>query len=193
MDANVTHASTTSTPHDPSPFLTAPKRLFWLVMLLFHVGAIRSAWTALTDPSVTPDWALGGIRLTVLIASAAFFALKIADVAALRLKSGWRPLVASIVVVALLHINVLDRAVESDSPYSPAPIAAMAIVGALVESSTLRRGLVRLSARILADDQTVRRITPPSIFASRHADRAKVPYLLMLVSGWLLPRPPPTA
>lgn len=193
MDKDVTHPSTPSTARDGSPFLTASKRLFWLVMLLFHVGAIRSAWTALVDSSVTPDWALGGMRLAILLASAAFFALKMADISALRLTSGWRPLVASIVVVALLHGNVLDRAVESDSPHAPAPLAAMALVGALVESSTLRRGLVRLSARLLGDDSTVRRSTPPSIFAARRTARERIPHQLMLISGLLLPRPPPVA
>lgn len=193
MDRDVTYSSTSSLSRDGSPFLTVSKRFFWLVMLLFHVGAIRSAWSALTGSSGTPDWALGGMRLSILVASAAFFALKMVDVAALRLKSGWRPLVASIVVVALLHVNVLDRAVESDSPYTPAPLAAMALVGALVESSTLRRGLVRLSTRILGDDSGVRRVTPPPGFASHHVDRASVPYPFTLFCGLLLPRPPPAA
>jgi hypothetical protein len=171
--------------------LRASKRLFWVLMLFFHVGAIRTAWSALFDAGVGADWALGGLRLVVLLASAAFFALKVADVRALRLKSGWRPLIASAVVVGLLHVNVLDRVVESDSPYSPAPIAAMAVVGALVESSTLRRGLIRLSARLLADDLIGRRPTPHSILASRHCDRARIPYQWVSVSGLLLPRPPP--
>lgn len=190
---DVTQLSTTSGSQDGSPILRASKRLFWLVMLLFHVGAIRAAWSGLFDPTAAPDWALGGIRLAVLIASAAFFALKIADVAALRLKSGWKPLVASIVVVALLHVNVLERAVESDSPYSPAPIAAMAIVGALVESSTLRRGLVRLSARLFRDESVRCRSAVPSILASRRTARERIPYQLMSISGLLLPRPPPVA
>lgn len=177
--------------HVDSRLLTAGKRIFWAVMLFAHLGGIRSAWVSLFDSAASPDWAMGGLRLVVLAASAVFFALKIADLPVLRLKPGWRPFVASCVVVALMHVNVIEHAANGDSPYSPAPMAAMALVGALVESSTLRRAVLRLSTQLLSEDPRVRRIATPSVFAARHADESRAPYQLMLISGLLLPRPPP--
>ncbi|MEK7732140.1 MAG: hypothetical protein AAB363_09830, partial [Planctomycetota bacterium] len=88
-------------------------------MLVFHVGAIRSAWFALDGLSDDAEWLSSGFRFLALIGSAVFFALKIADVSWLRLKPGWRSAISSLVIVALLHVSVVDRAVEGELSYSP--------------------------------------------------------------------------
>ena len=192
MDTDVVAQSEKSSPFSATALLLQSKRLFWLVMLLFHVGAIRAAWTNLTGDTVAIDWAVGGLRLVVLVASAAFFALKIADVACLRLKPGWRPLIASVVVAALLHVNVLHRAVESDSPYSPAPVAALAVVGTLLESLTLRRGLLRVVRIAFGGDGGITPATSKSCFYSLQLRELRTPLQIMLVTELLLPRPPPS-
>lgn len=176
--------------HRTAALLVEGRRLFWLVMLLLHLPAIRSAWGVLADGAVA-DWAMGGLRLTVLLASAAFFALKIADVAYLRLNSGWRPLIASVVIIGLLHVNVLRRTVESDSPYSTAPIAALAVVGTIVESATLRRSLLRVVRIALGNTNTVNPCAARR-FVAVNTEETPSPLLTLLASGLLLPRPPPT-
>ena len=192
VNTKVTAQSNSTASDRVTRLLPQGRRLFWLVMLLFHFGAIRAAWSALFGDSTQADWAIGGLRLFVLVASAAFFTLKMADVACLRLRPGWRSLIASLVVVALLHVNVLDRAAASDSPYAPAPVVVLALVGALVESSTLRRGLLRFVHLALGEQDQDSRARSLSLFRVLHVREPRTPFQIMLVSGLLLPRPPPS-
>ena len=150
-----------SSPHrvdtTPQNVLGVLSLMFWALMLVLHLGAIRAAWSGLAGDPATADWAMGGLRLVILLASATLFALKMADVAWLRLRPGWRPLIASVVVVALLHVNVLHRAVERDATYAPAPVAAITLIGAFVESSTMRRGVFRLARAAIGELRSQRR------------------------------------
>ncbi len=118
--------------------------MFWAVLLLAHLGALRSEWEALAAISGLNGWGTSVLRSLALFASAAFFVLKIADVRWLRLQPGWRSVVASLVVIGLLHLNVLERVTRTDLSNGPAPLGIVLFVATLIESDRLRRALRRI-------------------------------------------------
>lgn len=120
------------------------KRVFWVFILVLHVGAIRSTWFILDGMSGNADRLSSGFRFLALIGSAIFFALKIADVSWLRLRPGWRSFISSLVIVALLHVNVVDRATKGELSYSPTQLGIVLCVGTLVEFDGLRRAMLRV-------------------------------------------------
>jgi hypothetical protein len=161
-------------------------------MLVFHVGAIRSAWFALDGLSGDAEWLSSGFRFLILIGSAVFFALKIADVSWLRLKPGWRSAISSLVIVALLHVSVVDRAVEGELSYSPVHLGVVFFVGSLVEFDGLRQGVLRI--RGLAAHKLTGLRPALSSFACFHRgiDSDSLGPLQWLITTLVLsPRPPP--
>lgn len=167
------------------------RRLFWLCMLLAHVGGVRSALMSLFQPVPGVDWGLGLARMLILVASTIFFVLKIADVACLRLKPGWRTWVMSTVVIALLHVQVMNRATGVDLDVSRSAPVAILVLGGLLDSQTLRRILRRLLS-------VFRRMEKPGIFALNIREYARhwmiesvPPNKVHFVVGLLTPRPPP--
>jgi len=119
------------------------RRLFWATLLLTHLGALRSEWNALAALSGDGGWGTSILRSLALFASATFFVLKIADVRWLRLQPGWRSVVASLVVIGLLHLNVLERVTRTELSNGPAPLGIVLFVATLIESDRVRRALRR--------------------------------------------------
>jgi len=113
-------------------------------MLVMHLGALRSEWATLAAISSNCGWGTALLRALGLTAAAAFFSLKIADVGWLRLCPGWRSIVASLLVIGLIHLNVLERITRSDSPNSPVPLGIVLFAGTLLESDQLRRALAKI-------------------------------------------------
>jgi hypothetical protein len=174
--------------------LSTIKRAFWFFLLVFHIGAIRSAWSALDGPSGDPQWLSNGFRFLALIGSAVFFALKIADVSWLRLKPGWRSAVSSLVIVALLHVNVVDRATEGELSYSPAHLGVVFFVGTLVEFDGLRRAMLRVRGLIAHRVVGVQ----PSLSSCTYFHRRTYidtlgPPRWLVSTGVLAPRAPPVS
>lgn len=168
------------------------KRAFWLFILVFHVGAIRSAWFALDGLSGDAEWLSSVFRFFALIGSAVFFALKIADVSWLRLKPGWRSAVSSLVIVALLHVSVVDRATDGELSYSPVHLGVVLFVGSLVEFDGLRRTMLRIRGLIAHRLGTL----PPRSASYAHSHRRTYlntlrPPRWLVSTGVLAPRPPP--
>jgi len=120
------------------------KRLFWAALLVMHLSALGSEWEALGAISGSDAWGTSVLRTLALVASATFFALKIVDVPWLRLQPGWRSVVASLVVIGLLHLNVLERVTRTELSSGPAPLGIVLFAGTLIESDRLRRALSRL-------------------------------------------------
>jgi len=174
--------------------LSTIKRAFWLFMLVFHVGAIRSAWCALDGLSGDAEWLSTGSRFLALIGSAVFFALKIADVSWLRLKPGWRSAVSSLVIVALLHVNVVDRAVEGELSYSPVHLGVVLFVGTLVEFDVLRRAVQRIRGFIAHRVVGVQPSLSSCTYFHRrtYIDTLRPPRWL-ISTGVLAPRAPPVS
>jgi len=168
------------------------KRAFWLFILVFHVGAIRSAWFVLAGMSSDADWLSSGFRFLALIGSAVFFALKIADVSWLRLRPGWRSTVSSLVIVALLHVSVVNRAVEGELSYSPVHLGVVFFVGSLVEFDGLRRTMLRIRGLIVR--RLVALSLPPASIAHSHRRTSLNtlrPPRWLVTTGVLAPRAPP--
>ncbi len=169
------------------------RRLFWLVLLVLHAVAIRSAWSGSWAEGPGAEIAWPALRLLALILSSLFFTLKIADVAWLRLKPGWRPLVASLVVIGFLHVHAISRGAEGELAYSPAHLSVVLIVGTVFESKTVRRGFVRLAAffRSPAETWASTRCSPAAFHRWMTPDALR-PAGALIAAGILTPRPPPS-
>lgn len=172
---------------------SAIKRAFWLFLLILHIGAIRSAWSGLNGLWVDADWLSNGLRFLALLASACFFVLKIADVAWLRLNPGWRSAVSSLVIVALLHVNVVDRVAAGERVSAPTPLSAILFVAVLVDGETVRRLGARLwniASRVVSDP--ARSLSYRSYRHNGPRLAELIPPQAWLISGLLSPRPPPS-
>jgi hypothetical protein len=168
------------------------KRAFWVFILVLHVGAIRSTWFVLDGMSDNAEWLSSWFRFLALIGSAVFFALKIADVSWLRLRPGWRSFISSLVIIALLHVNVLDRATKGELSYSPTHLGIVLCVGTLVEFDGLRRAMLRVRGFI------AHRLVVLSSPAASYAYFHRLTYLntlrpprWLVSTGVLAPRAPP--
>lgn len=124
-------------------------RIFWMGMLGMHLIPILTLSGLVGGEAGGPDRIL---RLALLLASAAFFALKIVDVRWLRVKPGWRSTVMSLLVVALLHVGVLERSAGVDL-HSPIPASQMIMLAGGVAAAEMLRRIIRLVQSIPAATQ----------------------------------------
>lgn len=121
------------------------RRGFWAAMLALHVLALPS----LVDSAGSAD-ALAQLSLVPRIAgltlSAIFFVLKVFDVSWLQMRSSRHAWVAAILIIGLLHVGVIDRAINGqpgvDPDHMPWLIAGVMFGSALF----LRQILVDLAA-----------------------------------------------
>lgn len=158
-------------------------------MIYGHASAALSAWK---DCLAAPTGSGGSTALRAVVLSAAvlFFGLKLFDVAWLRIQRGWRPLVASIAIVAVLHLNVVQRAVGGDADYSPLHFGAVLVLGAAVESELILRGYRRLGAS--RTPARLRRSNTRRPVAERHTWASAVrPLLSLYTPPCRAPRAPP--
>jgi hypothetical protein len=174
--------------------LAFAKKAFWLGMLVLHLGAIRSAaLTVFASVGVAPR-PDSGLRLFALSIAATFFALKFADVPWLRLKRSWRSAVASLVVVALLHVNAVQRLADGERMSSPTPLSAVLFVAVLVDVGAVRRRSLHLwKAVVRASTDRAQRRGRRSYPCNTAWPEAAVPPHSWLARGLLTPRPPPLA
>ena len=177
----------------PRSILAAARRSFWLFMLFTHIGAVRSACTSLAQPSSDLDWGVSLGRVLLLAASTVFFLLKIVDVQCLRLKPGWHSWVAFTLVVALLHINVIQRASGRQLAVSPAGTAAAVVLGTFMERQALQHGLKRLLNRFLGAKKLLTGAAATLVAFRRFALQALfLPPPQHVFTNLLSPRPPPS-
>jgi len=123
-------------------------RLFWLSMFVLHGMALLSLWPALAAENGFAEQLGTLARLMGLSVSASFFALKIVDVPWLHLRPGWRSVVAAIVVIALLHVAVVDRALGSEQPFDAGRLGIVLFVGTVWQFDLLAR-VLRLVVALL--------------------------------------------
>lgn len=167
-------------------------RLFWLAMLLVHAGAIASVGQSLFAQGLPSDLSALALRGFILLASALFFALKLVDVSWLRLKPGWRSSIASLVIVGLLHVGVIQRATEHALWDTPAEFVAVLSVAAVLGASRVsRRWSSRALARVRCHTST--RLTLLTVSWSRFWQEQIRPYLPPALIHSVPPRAPPAA
>lgn len=118
------------------PSCTSVRRLFWVGLFLLHAVGLRLAWGRSTQDGGS---GAAAVELFGLSLSLFFFALKIADVGFLRLNPGWRSFVAASAIVALLHVNVLNRAAEGRALAPVAEIPWAQVVGTVLVLELARR------------------------------------------------------
>ena len=109
------------------------RRIFWAVMFAGHLPALLEAlvWA---DASFS--------RALLLVGSQTFFALKLLDVPWLRIRGGWRPGVALLVGIVLLHARVIQSSLHHslDSPVS----WQMVVLGTGITTATWARQRQRI-------------------------------------------------
>jgi hypothetical protein len=127
--------------------LFPPRRIFWIGMLLLHLPAMPSLWAmVLTSQGTSLITAL--VRLVGLLASAAFFILKTIDVPWLRLRAGPRSAITGVLVIALAHVGVVDRAIGGTGGVSDSQVVVLFLSSAAWQIERIKRGL-RESGRVL--------------------------------------------
>ncbi len=125
------------------------RRLFWLGMFFVHGAALPSLWSILTSGSDLAVQPSALARFVGMSLAAAFFVLKIIDVPWLRLAPGWRTAVAAVVVVALLHVGVVDRALGGDLQLDASHLGLVLSAGTLCPIEYLKRLVGRNLVRAL--------------------------------------------
>ncbi len=119
-------------------------KAFWLAMLLMHVAPILAVFHHLFSGLTGTDLVLGDwIRLTGLFCSAAFFFLKMVDVAWLRMAPTWRSRVTAFTIVALLHAGVIERSGVVDATSVSAQLGLVVLVAVSVDVESVRSLLAR--------------------------------------------------
>ncbi len=119
------------------------KRLFWAVMLILHTAPIhavtlRALQSSNNQAVVESWWSLIGLGL-----SAIFFVLKVADVSWLRRNPGWRSAVASTMIVAVVHVGVLERLSPAISLSQATPIGVIMFATLMTDMPRALRGTLR--------------------------------------------------
>lgn len=99
-------------------------------MLASHAPAVAAAWVSVF---AQPDQIGRCISLTL---SAAFFVLKIADVAWLRMRCDRRSVIAMVAAVALLHAGVPAHWGAAYSPAPPVSVLALGVTLAMLVAVT---------------------------------------------------------
>ena len=166
-------------------------RLFWCCMLLLHVAAVPPLLAGLGGGSESHAELSALARLLGLSASAVFFVLKIIDVPRLRMKPGWRSRATAILVIALLHVGVVERAVEGEVELSAAHPGVVLFAAAAWRFDALRHGLRRLLVDSVPIRLLRRRDHLGGMFRGRSLEWAFMPLLLFFVPSYAGPRAPP--
>ncbi|MEK6675493.1 MAG: hypothetical protein AABZ47_07545 [Planctomycetota bacterium] len=126
-------------------------RVFWAALLILHLAALPASWSSFGIAWSAKDWGTPAIRTAGLLLTAAFFILKVLDVAWLRLMPGWRSGVAAVTVVALIHVNVLESGGVERLPNHCMGLVATCLVGAALEQNPRGRNLLEeIQRRVLA-------------------------------------------
>lgn len=150
---SVMNRPVTKSKHDALPEANGYWRLAWLLMLLLHliplaVRTIGAAPNEEADASVVSP-----LRAAFLFLSSAFFVLKIMDVPWLRFRTDGRATISWLVIVSVLHLGVLNRAIDEIGVPSDGSLQIVLFVGGAVAAATtlclLNRSAVGKSTRPL--------------------------------------------
>lgn len=181
----------------------AARRVFWIVMGLGHLPGLWDASNSLFSGSLfsgsldlgspyledgtSVGLAAGGLgRFCGLALTMLFIALKIRDVAFLRLCAGRRSVIAACLVVALLHVDVV-RPTSQSSAIPEVTMLAATIWFAVVPTGAGARLAARFS-RVFAKRQD--RVPARRFVGTAWLDAAR-PHCWLLSRALFLMRAPP--
>lgn len=130
------------------------RKPFWLIMLVAHAPALLGAWRSVVANGFEGEQFGACLVLTL---SMLFFGLKVRDIAVLRLRTGRRSFVVACIVVALLHVNVLQP--QGDSAAVPQCITLVATTWLIGQLPLIRRAFRAYGSRVLAAHRRLFQIT----------------------------------
>lgn len=165
-------------------------RSFWCVMLGLHLSALPAAFSALTGAWGGAETVALVFRVLLLTFSSLFFVLKIIDVPWLRVLPGWRSTIASVVVVAFLHVSVINRVQGGDVARPGAHLGVGLVLGLLAEMELRIRPRLERALR----DTPVRWCEALAELSSTYAkvcDCLFIPRMTRILACQVAPRAPP--
>ncbi len=165
-------------------------RLFWVVLLAIHAGAVPTSVRGLPPFSDATLDAFTVFRFAGLLLAATFCLLKVADVSWLKIRPGWRGSVSIAVVLALLHVSAVQRAQEGDLTLTPSQVGVFLFVGTSVNLDLARRSIRVLVAELRATHDRGVADRPPA-GATYASTPLQPPIDLDRLTSPLAPRPPP--
>lgn len=160
------------------------RRLFWIGMVLLHSVGLYLAWGRFGDNGSA------SIEVIGLSLSLAFFVLKVVDVRFLRLNPGWRSFVAASVIVALLHVNVLNRIADNGALAPVADISWAQVVGAALVVELARRVAKHLRAGVGSAQPAALKQLAVAFVGRTVGDASGLPDCLAIVGPRTLRGPP---
>ena len=127
----------------------ASPRTMWALMLVLHGLAIPGLISTINNAHNLVDLLGPMIRLAGLSTSAAFFVLKIIDLPCLRLNTDWRSIVCVIVIIGLMHVGVIERALNGDLSTEGAHIGFVVFAGIVRWRAAVRWALSHVLGLLL--------------------------------------------
>lgn len=167
-------------------------RVFWASLMLVHFSALRVVDLLVSGvgPETKEQSALQAIAL---VAAAWFCLLKTIDIPWLRGNPGWRPKIAATIIVALLHVSVIERATGQDSAFSPAHLGVFLIAVTVANGRVVADWMRRAARRAGSTSHVPTRPLPQPEPFGLAAAAAFEPLRLYLRAGPLGLRAPPLA
>lgn len=129
---------------EPGAGMVLLRRGAWVLLLVLHALALPSLIHAASATTVVGQLSLLP-RIVGLALSAAFFTLKMLDVPWLRCTWDRQRIVAALLIVALLHTGVLDRALSGEDGVDPAHLPWLLASTVLVTALLVRRLMYALA------------------------------------------------
>lgn len=159
---------------------TSLARLAWALMLLVHIPALLSSAALIAAGDVTPAFL---IRVGGLLLSMAFFALKVADVAALRFRSDRRSLLTLAIAITCVHAQPLGAGLAGLEVPVEVPVAAAVLLASqCAGAQALLAQLPRLTQRF----RPLPGLTPHAV---AYCTASPLPWFR--ATRRVIPRPPP--
>ena len=147
-------------------------RAFWAMMLLFHAPATLAALMSLgTSESA------GLSQCLLLLTSNLFFIFELIFVSSLRLLKDRRCALVFMLIVALIHVGVLERGLPAPGVVDGArPVLFFALLGAMTTlAAVFARAVVQLILTFVADWRRSWMIRRRYAFAAAHVSSSRRP------------------
>jgi len=123
------------------------RRLFWIALLIAHFYALAFLVFEQLGGEESPT----GLRIASLSLAILFLALKVADIRCLRFSPGFRSVIASITLMAFLHVMAVERASNGAISAETSQTVILAFAGTTAAVDSLRvilKQVSRLIARL---------------------------------------------
>jgi hypothetical protein len=109
----------------------------WLGMLVVHAKPLVEESLNIFRATPMESQPFSAVRFLVLAVSSVFFLLKIVDVPWLRFRSDFRATVSWLIMISLLHLGVINRAVNEYSGPPDGGLEIVLFVGSAVAAASV--------------------------------------------------------